>query len=75
MIKVKNIKLIDGAITCDVKGETAVFTMKVFIANWDKVQISVGGDVYDACHVRNKLHRLYMEQEGNLPDSFSLYFG
>lgn len=75
MISVKNIKLIDGAITCDVKGETAVFTMKVFITNWDKLQISVGGDVYDACHVRNRLYRLYTENDGKLPKSFTLNFG
>ena len=72
MICVKNIKLIDGIITCDVKGESSDFTMEVSIANWDKLKISLGGDIYDACHVRNRLHRLCMEQEGDLPDSFSL---
>lgn len=75
MISVKNIKLVDGLITCDVKGESSDFTMEVSIENWDKLKISLGGDVYDACHVRNRLHRLYNENDGKLPESFTLYFG
>lgn len=75
MISVKNIKLVDGIITCDVKGESSDFTMEVSIENWDKLEISIGGDVYYACHVRNRLYRLYTENNGKLPKSFTLNFG
>lgn len=75
MISVKNIKLVDGIITCDVKGESSDFTMEVSIENWDKLEISIGGNVYDACHVRNRLYRLYTENNGKLPKSFTLNFG
>lgn len=75
MIWVKNIKLTDGIITCFVRGESSAFTMKVCIKNWDKLEVSIGGDVYDACHVRNRLYRLYTENNGKLPKSFTLNFG
>lgn len=75
MICATNIKLTDGVITCDVKGEASDFTMKVCVKNWDKLQVSVDGDVYDACHVRNRLYRLYLENNGELLNSFTLNFG
>lgn len=75
MISAKNIKLTGKIITCDVKGEESNFSMKISIENWDKLEISIGGDVYDACHVRNRLYRLYNENDGKLPESFTLYFG
>ena len=75
MISAKNIKLTGKIITCDVKGEESNFSMKISIENWDKLEISIGGDVYDAYHVRNRLYRLYNENDGKLPESFTLYFG
>lgn len=75
MISAKNIKLTGKIITCDVKGEESDFSMEVSIENWDKLEISIGGDVYDACHVRNRLYRLYTENNGKLPKSFTLNFG
>ncbi|MBU5473573.1 hypothetical protein [Roseburia sp. MSJ-14] len=75
MISVKNIKLVDGIITCDIKGEESNFSMEVSVENWDKLEISIGGDVYDACHVRNRLYHLYNENNGKLPKSFTLNFG
>lgn len=75
MISARNIKLANGIITCDIKGEESDFSMEVSIENWDKLKVSLGGDVYDACHVRNRLYSLYNENDGKLPESFTLNFG
>mgnify|MGYP000026600535 FL=1 len=41
MISVRNIKLIDGIITCDIKGEESDFSMEISIENWDKLKVSL----------------------------------
>ena len=47
----------------------------MIIGDWNNITVSDKDYYMEGSLVRNRIHRLYDEKNGKLPDSFSLYFG
>ena len=75
MLKLENIRIINGVISCNVIGTDCNMTIQVPTANWDKLECSDKSNIMYACIARNKLYRLYIENNGKLPENTAVIWG
>lgn len=75
MLKATNIRISNNMILCTVSGSDFEIELQIVIGDWENITVSNNEYYMEGCHVRNRIYRLYNEQNGKLPDSFSLYFG
>lgn len=75
MLKLENIIILNGIVSCNVIGEGCNMTISVPVYNWDDLKCSDESNILYACHARNKLYRLYIENNGKLPSSTAVIWG
>ena len=67
MLKLENINTLNGVVSCNVIGEGCSISISVPVHNWDDLKCSDEYYMLYAHHARNKLYRLYIENNGKLP--------
>lgn len=75
MLKATNIRINGNMILCTVSGTDFEIELQIIIGDWNNITVSDKDYYMEGSLVRNRIHRLYDEKNGKLPDSFSLYFG
>lgn len=75
MLKATNIRISNNMILCTVSDTDFEIELQMIIGDWNNITVSDKDYYMEGSLVRNRIHRLYDEKNGKLPDSFSLYFG
>lgn len=75
MLKLENIRIVNGIVSCRVIGEGCDMEISVSVYNWNDLKCTDESYILYACHARNKLYNKYLDNGGKLPKSLEIVWG